>query len=137
MSFAENRRIALVTLVVDDYDRAKAFYCDVLGFECLSDQPLGDGKRWLVVKPQGTEGGALLLAEADGEQQRLAIGNQTGGRVGFFLHTTISSAITRPCLPAVWAFWRSRAMRFTAPLRSLLTLTEIVGIFWNRAADKP
>ncbi|QNP79703.1 VOC family protein [Agrobacterium tumefaciens] len=87
MSFAENRRIALVTLVVDDYDRAKAFYCDVLGFECLSDQPLGDGKRWLVVKPQGTEGGALLLAEADGEQQRLAIGNQTGGRVGFFLHT--------------------------------------------------
>ncbi|WP_313607858.1 VOC family protein, partial [Rhizobium sp.] len=54
MSFAENRRIALVTLVVDDYDRAKAFYCEALGFECLSDQPLGDGKRWVVVKPQGT-----------------------------------------------------------------------------------
>lgn len=48
MSFAENRRVALVTLVVDDYDRAKAFYCEVLGFECLSDQPLGDGKNgWL------------------------------------------------------------------------------------------
>ncbi|AAK86165.1 extradiol dioxygenase [Agrobacterium tumefaciens] len=87
MSFSENRRIALVTLVVDNYDRAKAFYCDVLGFECLSDKPLDDGKRWVVVKPQGAEGGALLLAEADGEQQRLAIGNQTGGRVGFFLHT--------------------------------------------------
>ncbi|MCZ7446364.1 VOC family protein [Agrobacterium rhizogenes] len=87
MSFAANRRIALVTLVVDDYDRAKAFYCDVLGFECLSDQPLDDGKRWLVVKPQCAEGGALLLAEADGEAQRLAVGNQTGGRVGFFLHT--------------------------------------------------
>jgi len=87
MSFAENRRIALVTLVVDDYDRAKAFYCEVLGFEYLSDQPLGDGKRWLVVKPQGTDGCALLLAEADGEPQRLSIGNQTGGRVGFFLNT--------------------------------------------------
>ncbi|MEJ1173306.1 VOC family protein [Agrobacterium sp. CMT1] len=87
MSFAENRRIALVTLMVDDYDRAKAFYCDVLGFECLSDQPLDDGKRWLVVTPRGADGGALLLAEADGEEQRLAIGNQTGGRVGFFLHT--------------------------------------------------
>ncbi|WP_144576068.1 VOC family protein [Agrobacterium sp. DE0009] len=87
MSFAENRRIAIVTVVVDDYDRAKAFYCDVLGFECLSDEPLDDGKRWLVVKPQGADGGALLLAEADGEEQRRAIGNQTGGRVGFFLHT--------------------------------------------------
>ncbi|WP_296065817.1 VOC family protein [uncultured Agrobacterium sp.] len=87
MSFAENRRIAIVTVVVDDYDRAKAFYCDVLGFECLSDEPLDDGKRWLVVKPPGADGGALLLAEADGEEQRRAIGNQTGGRVGFFLHT--------------------------------------------------
>lgn len=87
MSFVENRRIAIVTVVVDDYDRAKAFYCDVLGFECLSDEPLDDGKRWLVVKPQGADGGALLLAEADGEEQRRAIGNQTGGRVGFFLHT--------------------------------------------------
>ncbi|WP_312357880.1 VOC family protein [Agrobacterium sp.] len=87
MSFAENRRIALVTLVVDDYDRAKAFYCEILGFKCLSDQPLGDGKRWLVVKPPATDGCALLLAEADGEPQRLAIGNQTGGRVGFFLNT--------------------------------------------------
>jgi catechol 2,3-dioxygenase-like lactoylglutathione lyase family enzyme len=87
MSFAENRRIALITLVVDDYDRAKAFYCEVLGFDCLSDQPLDVGKRWLVVKPVGTDGCALLLAEADGEAQRLAIGNQTGGRVGFFLHT--------------------------------------------------
>lgn len=87
MSFAENRRIAIVTVVVDDYDRAKVFYCDVLGFECLSDEPLDDGKRWLVVKPPGADGGALLLAEADGEEQRRAIGNQTGGRVGFFLHT--------------------------------------------------
>lgn len=137
MSFAENRRIALVTLVVDDYDRAKAFYCDVLGFECLSDQPLGDGKRWLVVKPQGTEGGALLLPRRMASSKGLPLATRRAGVSGFSCIPTISSAITRPCLPVVWAFWRSRAMRFTAPLRSLLTLTEIVGIFWNRAADKP
>lgn len=87
MSFAENRRVAIVTLLVDEYDRAKAFYCGVLGFECQADQPLGNGKRWLVVKPKGQEGCGLLLAEADGEAQRQVIGGQTGGRVGFFLHT--------------------------------------------------
>ena len=77
----------LVTLLVDDYDRAKAFYCDVLGFECREDTPLPDGKRWVVVKPKGGQGAALLLAQPGGEAQAAAIGNQTGGRVGFFLKT--------------------------------------------------
>lgn len=127
MSFTENRRIALVTLVVDDYDRAKAFYCEVLGLECLSDQPLGDGKRWLVVKPQGTDGCALLLAEADGEPQRLSIGNQTGGRVGFSSIPMIFKATTRRCWRAACTFWKSRAMRFK--LRRGLCRPESAGIF--------
>jgi catechol 2,3-dioxygenase-like lactoylglutathione lyase family enzyme len=86
-AYAQNRRIALVTLVVDSYDQAKAFYCNILGFDCLADEPLPDGKRWVMVKPKGENGAALLLAEADGEEQLQVIGNQTGGRVGFFLHT--------------------------------------------------
>ncbi|AGB69892.1 MULTISPECIES: VOC family protein [Rhizobium] len=77
----------LVTLVIDDYDRAKAFYCDALGFECLADEMQPEGKRWVVVRPEGTEGAALLLAQAVSDSQRAAIGNQTGGRVGFFLKT--------------------------------------------------
>lgn len=85
--FAQNRRIALVTLVVDNYDRAKTFYCDSLGLDCVADEALPDGKRWLVVKPKGADGCGLLLAEADDDEQMHSIGNQTGGRVGFFLHT--------------------------------------------------
>jgi catechol 2,3-dioxygenase-like lactoylglutathione lyase family enzyme len=77
----------LVTLVVDEYDRAKAFYCDALGFECLQDDVQPEGKRWLVVKPVGGEGAALVLAEATSGSQKAAVGNQTGGRVGFFLKT--------------------------------------------------
>ncbi|WP_205926994.1 VOC family protein [Rhizobium sp. P32RR-XVIII] len=77
----------LVTLVVDDYDRAKAFYCGALGFDCLQDEVQPEGKRWVVVKPRGPEGAAFLLAQAVGERQKAAIGNQTGGRVGFFLKT--------------------------------------------------
>lgn len=77
----------LVSLVVDSYDRAKAFYCEDLGFDCVEDTAMPDGKRWLVVRPRGDDGAALLLAEATDDAQRAAIGNQTGGRVGFFLRT--------------------------------------------------
>ncbi|WP_416065261.1 VOC family protein [Rhizobium sp. ZK1] len=77
----------LITLVVDDYDRAKAFYCEALGFECLQDEVQPEGKRWVVVKPKGGDGAAFLLAQAANEAQRAAVGNQTGGRVGFFLKT--------------------------------------------------
>ena len=80
------RRIALFTLVVDDYDAAIAFYVGTLGFELREDTPRGEGKRWVVVAPPGAETG-LLLARADGESQCARIGDQTGGRVGFFLHT--------------------------------------------------
>lgn len=81
------RSLFLVTLVVDDYDHAKNFYCDDLGFDCVEDKSLADGKRWLVVKPKGDEGAALLLAQAVDGRQQAAIGNQAGGRVGFFLKT--------------------------------------------------
>lgn len=51
-------RIALVALVVDDYDEAIRFYTEALGFRLAEDTP-----------------------------QRARVGDQTGGRVGFFLHT--------------------------------------------------
>ena len=77
----------LVALIVDDYDRAKDFYCGALGFDCLEDSVQPEGKRWVVVKPKGSEGAALLLAKAVTDTQKAAIGNQAGGRVGFFLKT--------------------------------------------------
>ncbi|MFJ5733076.1 VOC family protein [Streptomyces paradoxus] len=82
------RRIALVTLVVDDYDEAIRFYTDALGFRLVEDAPRPDGSRWVVVAP-GTPGAGtgLLLARAEGEPQAARVGDQTGGRVGFFLHT--------------------------------------------------
>lgn len=78
-------KIATVAVVVDDYDRAIAFYSRVLGLELIGDTPLGGGRRWVVVG--GAGGARLLLAKADGERQVAAVGNQTGGRVGFFLET--------------------------------------------------
>ncbi|WP_455360163.1 VOC family protein [Streptomyces sp. SYSU K21746] len=79
--------IALVTLVVRDYDEAIGFYTDALGFELIEDTPRSDGSRWVVVRPAGTGSTALLLARAKDGDQRERVGDQTGGRVGFFLHT--------------------------------------------------
>ena len=79
-----------ITLLVRDYDEALRFYTGKLGFRVLEDTDLGNGKRWLRVGPAGTgstAGATLLLARAVGDRQRASIGNQTGGRVGFFLET--------------------------------------------------
>lgn len=80
--------LQLVTIVVDDYDRAIGFFVGVLGFDLAEDSPAltndGRPKRWVVVRPRGAETG-ILLARADGDQQSRMVGNQFGGRVGFFL----------------------------------------------------
>jgi catechol 2,3-dioxygenase-like lactoylglutathione lyase family enzyme len=81
------RRIAHVALLVPGYDEAIAFYVDTLSFDLVEDTPLGGGKRWVLVRPAGQEGAALLLAEASGPLQQSRIGSQTGDRVGFFLFT--------------------------------------------------
>lgn len=80
------QHIARMALVVQDYDEAIAFYRDKLDFELLEDTRLSDSKRWVLVKPPGGDC-SLLLAKAEGEKQRLAVGNQTGGRVFLFLFT--------------------------------------------------
>lgn len=77
---------AAFSLVVPDYEEALAFYVGVLDFRLLEDIDMGD-KRWVTVAPWGATETKLLLAKASNELQRSAIGNQTGGRVGFFLHT--------------------------------------------------
>ncbi len=79
-------RIGALTLVVRDYDEAIAWYTGVAGFALVEDTGLGGGKRWVTVAPSGG-GPLLLLAKASGEAQAARVGDQTGGRVGFFLHT--------------------------------------------------
>lgn len=82
-------RLSLVSIVVDDYDKAISFFTEALGFDLVEDSPAtgshdGRPKRWVVVRPPGAETG-MLLAQASGAAQQAAVGRQTGGRVGFFL----------------------------------------------------
>jgi catechol 2,3-dioxygenase-like lactoylglutathione lyase family enzyme len=81
------RRLAMVSLVVREYDEAIDFFTRVMGFRLLEDTPMSATKRWVVVAPDGGHGAALLLARAASPAQEAAIGQHAGGRVGFFLHT--------------------------------------------------
>lgn len=78
--------ISAVALLVPDYDEGIAFYVGKLGFQLVEDTRLSETKRWVRVRPAGAET-VILLAKADDAAQEASIGNQTGGRVSFFLQT--------------------------------------------------
>ena len=54
-------RIYVTNIFVDDQEKAKTFYCDVLGFKVSKDIPVGE-YRWLtVVSDEDPDGTELLL----------------------------------------------------------------------------
>jgi catechol 2,3-dioxygenase-like lactoylglutathione lyase family enzyme len=79
--------LGMITVVVDDYDTAIDYYTTALGFTLVEDTKMSETKRWVVVAPDANQGAALLLAQAASPEQTAAIGNQSGGRVMFFLYT--------------------------------------------------
>lgn len=76
-----------IALVVKDYDEAIGFYTNKLNFDLVEDTKQSEHKRWVIVRPKGTEGCSILLAKGVNETQKSRIGNQTGGRVFLFLYT--------------------------------------------------
>ena len=88
--------LALVALVVREYEPAIDFFLNVLQFELVEDVPslTNDGrpKRWVVVRPAGGCTG-ILLARADGQHQASVVGEQFAGRVGFFLRVDDFEAV--------------------------------------------
>lgn len=53
--------IVTTSILVDDQDKALAFYTTVLGFTVKNDIPLGDAKWLTVVSPDAPDGVELLL----------------------------------------------------------------------------
>ena len=119
--------LGLAAIVVDDYDSAIGFFVNALGFELAEDSPslTNDGrpKRWVVVKPRGAVTG-LLLARADGDDQAAVVGNQTAGRVGFFLHVEDFGA--------AYARMTAAGVRFvTEPYGQVAVFRDIAGNKWD------
>ena len=78
--------LGMIAIVIDDYEDAISHYVNDLGFTLIEDTELTREKRWVVVAPSA-DGAQILLAKASNQRQQAAIGNSTGGRVGFFLYT--------------------------------------------------
>lgn len=129
--------LELVAVVVDDYDAAIAFYTEVLGFDLVEDSPAetndGRPKRWVVVRPP--DGGTgLLLAQADGERQAAAVGDQWAGRVGLFLRVAD--------FDAQYERMRAAGVEFVGeprhePYGSVVVFVDVAGNKWDLLGPRP
>ncbi len=128
------RSLASLALVVRDYDDAIAFFTDALRFTLVEDTPMGGGKRWVRVAPSAAPGATLLLAKAVTPEQESRVGDQTGGRVFLFLHTS--------------DFWgdyhhmRAHGVRFTEEPRSepygrVVVFLDLYGNKWDLVERGP
>lgn len=129
--------LALTTLLVDDYDEAIAFFVDVLGFDLEEDSPAtaddGSAKRWVVVRPGGG-GAGLLLAQASTDDQRARVGDQTGGRVGFFLHVEDFDAQYRRMVDAGVVFDEEPRHE---PYGTVVVFRDVAGNGWDLLGPPP
>ena len=117
----------MIAIVIDDYDEAIKHYVEDLGFTLLEDTTLTPEKRWVVVAPSD-QGARILLAKAANETQKAAIGNSTGGRVGFFLYTTEFSQ--------TYELYKSRGIEFIESPRQeaygqVVVFTDKYGNKWD------
>lgn len=128
-------QLALVTIVVDDYDAAIEYFVRALGFDLVSDAPstTNDGrpKRWVVVRPPHAATG-ILLAQADGPAQQRIVGNQCGGRVSFFLQVDN--------FDAAYGRMRNNGVQFvhdprTEPYGTVAVFRDIAGNLWDLLGD--
>jgi catechol 2,3-dioxygenase-like lactoylglutathione lyase family enzyme len=118
--------LGLVTFLAHDYDESTSFFVDKLGFSLVEDTDMGDGKRWVVVSSGG--GASLLIAKADGEEQQASVGNQAGGRVGFFL--------TTDNFERDYIAWTERGVKFrelprTEPYGVVAVFEDLYGAPWD------
>lgn len=123
------QQLGLVSLVVRDYDEAIAFFTQIMGFNLVEDTWLSEqNKRWVVVSPPGGVSAGLLLARASDAEQATRIGNQTGGRVAFFLFTDN--------FERDHALYQQRGVEFVRPPRresygTVAVFKDLCGNLWD------
>jgi catechol 2,3-dioxygenase-like lactoylglutathione lyase family enzyme len=127
--------LALIALVVRDYDEALAFFVGKLAFTLVEDTFLPEeNKRWVVIAPPGSQGARLLLARASTPGQAERVGDQTGGRVFLFLHT---DDIRRD-----YERYRAQGVEFVRPLRAeqwgqVAVFKDLYGNLWDLVEPQP
>ena len=127
-------RLGLVTYVAREYDEAIGFFVGKLDFDLVEDTDMGDGKRWVVVAPASgsnsvlKSGASLLIARAVTDAEKASVGNQTGGRVAFFLNTDN--------FDRDYANWSARGVKFREQPRhevygTVAVFEDLYGAPWD------
>ena len=120
-------RIEHIAFLVRDYDEAIDWFTRMLNFVLVKDEPLGGGKRWVLISPPGG-GVQLLLAKAATERQLAGVGHQAGGRVFLFLHTT-DFDIDHAAMLARGVVFREVPRR--EPYGSVVVFEDLYGNLWD------
>lgn len=131
---AGNQQLALISLIVRNYDEAIRFYVDKLNFRLVEDTQLSDTKRWVVVAPPGSAGCNLLLAQAANDKQSSRVGNQTGGRVFLFLHTDQFEADYQNLLDQGVTIVRPPSQE---PYGTVAVFEDLYGNWWDLIQPSP
>jgi hypothetical protein len=126
-----NQHIGYVTLLVRDYDEAKAWYCDTLGFNLIEDTPLTDGKRWVLVAPQGPPGRVYCWREPQPQKRRTELEPRQEAESFSSCIQMISGKTSMRCGKKEFASGKTLVRRATASLPYLKIFMAISGIFSN------
>ncbi len=76
-----------IVILVENYDEAFKFYEENLGCKKFFDLTAESGQRFLHICFDSESPAGLWFLEADTEEQKLRIGNQTAGMPVFVLYT--------------------------------------------------
>jgi catechol 2,3-dioxygenase-like lactoylglutathione lyase family enzyme len=119
-------------LLVEDQEKALAFYRDVLGFETLHDEEVG-GLRYLHLGVPGQSSVGLWLMPPLTEEERQLVGRQAGSQPFLVLYTDDLDAVRRHLAAHdvdVWAERTddsSRSLHFRDLAGNVIVAAELAG----------
>src|SRR5262249_56042976 len=101
-------RIGLFSVYVDNQDKARSFYSEVLGFRVKTDAPYTEAEQWIsLVAPEEPGGTELVLHLADETAKAFQAANRASGRPSLAL-------VTDDCQRDYQAL-RAKGVLFTMP----------------------
>jgi predicted enzyme related to lactoylglutathione lyase len=63
------KQVKFVTIPVRDQDKALKFWTELMQFQVSTDQPMGNGMRWIELKIPGAQTGVVLFTPPGSEDK--------------------------------------------------------------------
>jgi predicted enzyme related to lactoylglutathione lyase len=108
-------RLQSFSVIVHDYDEAKAWYTSKLGFAVVRDQAFGKGERFLMVAPPGQSDVGIVLQKAlrDPNPDEPEMATDYRDHVGKTVNIVLRSNAVQEYADSL----KARGVKLTAPVR--------------------